>query len=249
MPSAVELAAKFAHRAESIAEFEMRVAYVGHELVRLDPLDAVNVLAIVHQRAISGHARYCDLLLAVSVHLVQVGAGELRAMLRRVAGSVGLEELTEGVLSVGDASEEESPDPERVPDFGLGRPVTLGERKTLARTTNRDLLLRVVKDPDPTVIEIILRNPHLTEPDVIRLCARRPVSGGVLVQVFRSLRWARQYSVRLAILKNPNCPRYLALQLVLHLRSQDAEMVGTSPDIDAEVRARCKGRRYADTLH
>jgi len=249
MHSASELAAKIAHRAESILDFEMRVAYVGHEIGRMDSLQAVNVLAVVQQRAASGHARYCDLLLALSVYLAQPGAAELRACLHQVGQAVGLTELTDAVLALPESDESGPPSGDRSPDFGLGRPLTLGERKALARTANRNLLSRVVQDPHPDVVEILLVNPHLTEPDVVRLCARRPIAPAVLQEVFRSPRWARHYAVRLAILKNPCCPRDLALQLVPHLRAQDAAAVGASAELDAEVRARCVTRGRAETLH
>ena len=68
-----------------------------------------------------------------------------------------------------------------------GRPLTLGERKSLARTHDRSLIQRVVRDPHPDVIRILLDNPSLTEEDVGRVCAQRGrTTPNVLQTVYRA---------------------------------------------------------------
>ena len=49
-----------------------------------------------------------------------------------------------------------------------GRPLTLGERKSLARTHAASKLLLLLRDPHPAVVAILLDNPHLTESDIVR---------------------------------------------------------------------------------
>src|ERR1700722_10918407 len=66
------------------------------------------------------------------------------------------------------------PRSQRAPDYGYGRPLTLGERKSLAKKTDRNLLERLLGDPHPDVIRGVLRNPRLTEDDVVRFVARVP---------------------------------------------------------------------------
>ena len=181
--------------------------------------------------------------------MLVLGSVALRERLHRVSEAAGLTELTGSILALPATEEKSGKGADDIPDYGLGRTLTLGERKSLARTSNRNVLLRVVQDPHPAVIAVLLLNPHLTEPDVVRLCARRPVASAVLLQVFRSPRWARYYAVRLTILKNPFCSRDLALQLIPHLRARDAALVGASTELDSEVRTRCVSRHRAETLH
>ncbi len=54
------------------------------------------------------------------------------------------------------------------------RPLTLGERKALARTHRRDQLLLLIRDPHPQVVGILLDNPHVTEGDIVTMAASRP---------------------------------------------------------------------------
>ncbi len=105
-------------------------------------------------------------------------------------------------MSPADAAAEEH----RVPDYGRGRPLTLGERKSLARKPDRRMFDRVLRDPHPDVIALLLQNPRLTEPDVVRLCTRRPGVPEVLSKVFANPRWSLRPAVRRALALNPTAP-------------------------------------------
>jgi hypothetical protein len=136
----------------------------------------------------------------------------------------------------------EDEDALRVPDFGMGRPVTLGERKSLARRHDRELIARVIRDPHPDVMRILLGNPRLTEPDVLRLCARRPVATEVLREVYRCARWIVCYPIKLALVMNPHTPVDVSLQLLPLLHEQDLKRVREAADLPPELHAACHER-------
>ena len=138
---------------------------------------------------------------------------------------------------------------ERIPQFGRDRPLSLGERKSLARGSDRQLLQQAVRDPHPGVTQIILKNPKLLEVDVVRLCARRPINGETTRVVFQSIRWMVRYAVRSAIIRNPFSPTDLALQTVVHLTSSDAREVMNSPDLSDLVREGAARVCAAQTHH
>src|SRR4051812_38579512 len=52
-----------------------------------------------------------------------------------------------------------------------GRPLTLGERKALARTHRREQLLLLIRDPHPDVVGILLENPHVTETEILKIAS------------------------------------------------------------------------------
>ena len=128
----------------------------------------------------------------------------------------------------------------RIPDLGRGKPLTLGERKSLARTHNRSLIQRVVRDPHPDVIRILLDNPSLTEEDVVRVCAVRPNDPQVLQTVYRHRRWVVRYRPRNAILRNPDTRLDTALLLAPLLRKSELKEAATSSELAAPLRLSCK---------
>jgi hypothetical protein len=105
-----------------------------------------------------------------------------------------------------------------------GRPLTLGERKSLARVGRRELLDRLLRDPDAPVIRALLTNPKLTERDVIVVSAKRPQDPDVLREVSQS-RWIRRYRVKRAIALNPYTPSDLAIRLLSFLSDADLKLV------------------------
>lgn len=126
-----------------------------------------------------------------------------------------------------------------VPDYGRGRAPTLGERKSLARRPDRKFVERVLRDPHPDVIALLLKNPRLTEADVVRLCARRPNTAEVLRQVFCDPRWSSRPRVRNALALNPSTPEPV-VHAVLPLLAPD-EILDIARDDRASlaVRRRC----------
>ena len=146
----------------------------------------------------------------------------------------------------------EEAETQRVPDFGRGRTVTLGERKSLARTTRREIITRVLRDPSPQVMRILLGNPLLTETDLVRLCARRPVSTEILREVFRSARWMVRYPIKVTLALNPYTPVDMGLQLAPHLQLPDLRRITGSEDLHEALREACRrllGRTDSTTLH
>ncbi len=130
-------------------------------------------------------------------------------------------------------------DEPRIPDYGRGRVLTLGERKSLARRQDRRLLDRVLRDPHPDVIELLLMNPRLTEADVVRLCARRPNVPLILLRVFRAPRWAVRPAVRAAIALNPATPPVIAEAIVPLLAPDDLRCIAVDERAAPAVRQRC----------
>lgn len=106
------------------------------------------------------------------------------------------------------------PEQARVPDYGGGRELTVGERRSLARAPSRRAFDKLLSDPHPLVIRQLLENPRLTEDDVVRIVARRPVRPEAVQAIARSERWLKRPRVRLAILLNPGSPATVAMPLL-----------------------------------
>lgn len=117
-----------------------------------------------------------------------------------------------------------------------GRSVTLGERKSLARGHRREVLLQLLREPHPGVIEILLDNPHVTESDVLRLASRRPMLPRALAVIAAADRWRVRAPVRRALVLNPFTPLPLAARLMTTLA--DGDLARASGEISLGVRLR-----------
>ncbi len=117
-----------------------------------------------------------------------------------------------------------------------GRPLSLGERKSLARNPGRMQLDRLLADPSPDVMRNLLASPRLTEIDVVRIAARRPAVPAVLAEVARSRRWVMRYRVRLTLVANPHLDPSLGIRLAPHLLSQDRRRLAADSSLHPRLR-------------
>jgi len=117
---------------------------------------------------------------------------------------------------------------------------TLGERRALARTHDRDLLARLATDPDSTVIKHVLQNGRCTEREVLLAASRRPQRAEVLAEIFRSQRWSSNRRVRRALALNPYSPPALAAAALALLTAPDLREVANDLTIATEVRVQAR---------
>lgn len=101
------------------------------------------------------------------------------------------------------------------------RPLTLGERKALARTHRRDQLLLLIRDPHPQVVAILLDNPHVTEADIVKVAAMRPAAPESLAKVASHPRWSVRHAVKRALVLNPSTPLADAIRVATTLRAPE----------------------------
>ncbi len=237
----------------------LQIGWVRAQLSELGAARAADVLTVVLARTQEREEPYSILLLRVSLALSAESNLPLKRAIAQVAEVRGQRTLArflgaflaveaQGDVRDGSSAEEGEATETKQPDFGGGRPLSLGERKSIARRRDRNLLARVIRDPHPDVIRVLLDNPALVEDDVVRLCARRPVPAQVLAQVFRHPRWILRYRVRLALALNPHTPEEVALQLLPHLSPADLREVALSAQISKRVRSACNEQRD-QTLH
>lgn len=113
--------------------------------------------------------------------------------------------------------------------------LTLGRRKFIARCHDRARLDRLLYDPDPAVVHNLLRNPHLTEQDVVRLAARRPTRAVIQQEIHRS-RWGDRYRVRMSLVCNPYTPPELSVKLCGFLLRKELRQVARDTNLHRLVR-------------
>lgn len=118
-----------------------------------------------------------------------------------------------------------------------GRVLTLGERRALARRPSRAAFDALMRDPHPLVIRNLLGNPRMTEDDVVRMAARRPIYPEVIVEIARHPRWSQRSRVRMALVQNPGSPSEIAVPLVRLLIRPELREVAAAPDVPRAVRA------------
>lgn len=236
MTDAVELSERWGRVARGLPT-ELRAPYLRAELTSTSPEDSAPALDRLCTDAEQGSPEPREFLVSLVALLASPDFEPTAERLREQASRQAL--LALGRLLRRPLREVRGPSalPERVPDYGTGRQLTLGERKSLARRPTRESLEKLLADPDPTVIRLLLGNPKVTEEDVVRLAARRPNRPEVLLEIANSPRFAHRSRVRLSIVLNPSSPPELAIPFVGLLLRSELLLVARSTDVPAIVRS------------
>jgi len=232
----------------SVGDGALRAAYVA-SVVREEPVEGLaRTLDEICGRAEQAEAAAREALLAIVDALNGAAMGPLLQSLREQAAGeslLALERLIRYPAAPGRESGTESarggagiahPGQVLARD---GRPLTLGERKSLARRPDRETLQRLFTDPHPDVMRRLLRNPRVTEDDVVRIAARRPGRSELLAEITRETRWVHRPRVRMALVMNPATPPEMAMRIAGLLLRPELELVVRSPGVPAAVRAVC----------
>jgi hypothetical protein len=166
---------------------------------------------------------------------------EARAALYTAARDAGVDAVARLFLGASPATLsgralEDALEPERRIE-PRGRMLTLGERKSLARSGRRDFLVPLLRDPHPDVVRILLQNPRLTERDVVTVAAMRPAVPASLAEVAEHPRWSTRYAVKRALVLNPHTPVHLAVRLATTLRRSDLVEIARDTHLPALLRA------------
>jgi hypothetical protein len=231
----------------NLAAGVQRVAYLNDRLTRDTPVaPLVRVIACAQRESVRGSIE-ARILIETFTMLVEQGGLDPSTQAALVATALAFGE--DAVVAL-----VEKPAANDLPTAGgqdrarrgslAEEGETLGRRKTLARTVSGDLLLKILDDPDPQVIQNAMLNPHMKEEYAVRVAARRPVSAGILDAVARS-RFANASAVRRALVLNPDCPQRLAQRLVSTMTPADLHDVVHARDLSKEVRA--TARRLLDS--
>lgn len=222
----------------SLPEAGLRVGWLNERLELWSLADAATILDGLCDQSERSDPDAREALLAVVMLFVAKGECELVWRLREEAAGrrlLGLDRLLRPGPPpvVQDRPATDLP----VPDYGAGRELTLGERRSLARRPSRRAFDKLLSDPHPLVIRQLLENPRLTEDDVIRLVTRRPARLEVLREVAKCTRWLARRRIRLSIALNPGSPPEIAIPMLSVCTRTDLLDVIKSTETSVVIRA------------
>ena len=198
----------------SLTDVTLRVGWLRAHLSELRDGDAADLLSSLCEDGERQDPDAREALLVVAMLLAADGDSPFVERLRQHAEERRLLSLARLLRRGADGMQSARLSQPPVPDYGAGREVTVGERRSMARSQNRKVLEKLLRDPHPLVLRQLLGNPRLTEDDVVRLAARRPLHHAIVEVLAESPRWLRRPRVRLTLLLNPGTPEPVSMPLL-----------------------------------
>lgn len=234
-------ARRIAQRLAVLPERTMREARLAEIVAAADPPDAAWLLDALATAGRAGGPPFdVSLLAAVDLFGGERLPYDRRRAIFEAAEAHGLAACQDLMLSQSEVEDEQASAPR--PLVPGTRPLTLGERKSLARSWDRTVLERLLADPHVDVVRLLLSNPHVTEDDILRIATARGSSAAVLGLVLSSRRWGTAPRVRRALVRNPRLPLATALRLLGLLGRRDLEDLSRDPHLPPRLAAALERR-------
>jgi len=111
----------------------------------------------------------------------------------------------------------------------------VAEKIKLALLGNREARALLVRDSNRMIARFVLRNPRLTEEEVLGFARNRNLDSEVLRDIGEHKTWPRNYQIRHALVTNPKTPLAIALQFVSSLHERDLRFLAKSKNVSATI--------------
>ena len=123
---------------------------------------------------------------------------------------------------------------------------------TLARRGRPRIAGALLADGQPEVVPVVLDSPFLNEGHVLKALSRVALPGRVVAAIADHQRWSHLYSVRLALLRNPQAPLARILSFLPSISVSDlripAESSATPSNLRPHLRRELASRMQHGTL-
>ena len=153
------------------------------------------------------------------------------------AGEVDVDAPLIEVSAGGEGSEggegDEGDVEERVKQLSM---MTVLERLKLAMRGTREHRAALIRDPSKMVAVAVMSSPKLTEPEVEAFARMTTVNEEVLRIVGANKVWTRNYSIALALTRNPKSPLSIAMQMAPRLTERDMKQIASDRNVPEAVR-------------
>jgi hypothetical protein len=118
--------------------------------------------------------------------------------------------------------------------------MSMGERIKLALRGNKDARMILIRDPSKLVRRFVLRNPRISDAEVIAVARNRSAEEDLLRKISEKKEWMRNYQVRLSLTTNPKTPLPIALKQVNLLGERDLRALAKSKNVSHAVAAQAR---------
>lgn len=109
--------------------------------------------------------------------------------------------------------------------------MSLPQKIRLALVGNQEARNLLIHDPNKVIPLAVLRNPKLSEDEVVMYAQLRSLPEDVFSAMAKHKTWVKNYQVKLALVSNPKAPLSLAIKLLDHLHDRDLQNISKSKNV------------------
>lgn len=118
--------------------------------------------------------------------------------------------------------------------------MSVSQKVKAALKGNKQVRTLLLRDPNKLVSGAVMKNPRLTESEVVHISASRSVSDDIIREVTRNREWMKMYAVKVNLANNPKTPIGISVRLIPHLRLKDLRTLSSNKNVPSAVARNAK---------
>ena len=113
--------------------------------------------------------------------------------------------------------------------------MNFSERLKLSILGNREARALLVRDQSKMIACSVLKNPRLTDSEVLLFAQSKAVDEDVLRTIAETRRWVRHYQIKYSLISNPKTPPHISLNFLRYLRDRELRSIMNDKNIPGVV--------------
>ncbi len=110
----------------------------------------------------------------------------------------------------------------------------------LALEGNKEVREMLIKSTNKLVFLAVLKNPKITEEEILKLTVTKGTSEEILRHISRNREWMQNYQIKQTLITNPKTPAGIAIKLLNQIQDKDVEKIAKSRGIPSAVSSAAK---------
>jgi hypothetical protein len=118
--------------------------------------------------------------------------------------------------------------------------LNVAERNILAMRGNGEERAILIRDTARVVSQAVLKNPRLSETEVVNYAGMRSVHEDILRAIAKNREWTKVYAVAWALVRNPKTPAGVSVQFLARLGTRDLKIAAGDKNVPELIRRQAR---------
>lgn len=117
----------------------------------------------------------------------------------------------------------------------LVKDMTMSQKVKLAMSGNKSARELLIKESNKMISSAVLKNPRITENEILRLTSIKGTSEDLLRGIARNKAWQKNYAIKLGLTTNAKTPLAISIKLMDSLNDADVFKIAKSKNVSSTL--------------
>jgi hypothetical protein len=113
--------------------------------------------------------------------------------------------------------------------------MNVAEKVKAALLGNKEVRDMLIKANNPMISSAVLRNPRITEEELVRVANSREASDQMLRVIAGNKKYLKNYAIKLGMVTNPKTPLHYSLKFINALHAKDLKNIAKSRNVPGAI--------------